>query len=165
MIVGVQMGAEVELATKGDVIDGFDGVADRVIGALPKRKRKPLLRRIPSSGAVPTVGVLVLPFGNVPAGYTYEYTHCVVVGADASTVLAGASAALYIGNTSIFGLGNIVQPGIAVPGFWNFGGGVIYGHFGDEIFVVVSGAAAGANVSAVLTVLQHAEDTVEAGGI
>lgn len=165
MRVQLAFGGEVDIASTGEVSEMMDGVADKVIGAIPRRRRKPLLRRIPVSQQVPAVGPTLLNFGSVPPGYTYEITHCVVVGADASTVLAGASAALYIGNSSTYGQGNILQPGIVVPGYWNFGGGVVYGHFGDEVFVVVTGAAATANVSAVLSVLQHSEDSVEAGGM
>lgn len=157
----LEAGISIDLATKDDIDAGFSKVLDRI----PRRKRKPLLRRLPTSGVVVAGTPLVLAFGDVAAGYTYEIVHCVVVGADASTVLAGASAALYLGNPSSPSLGQILQPGIAVPGFWNFGGSVIYSHFGDQTYVVVTGAAAGSNVSAILSVIQHTEDTVEAGGM
>jgi hypothetical protein len=164
-MVAVQAGVEVDLASKGDLSSMFDEGVDKIVSALPRRKRKPLLRRIPQSAIAVANVPTILTFDAPPADYTYEITHCVVVGADASTVLAGATAALYVGNSSVYSLGNIVQPGIVVPGYWNIGNGVIYAHFGDEVFVVVTGAATGANVSAVLSVLQHTEDTIEAGGM
>lgn len=156
-----EAGISIDLATKGDIDAGFEKILSRI----PRGKRKPILKRLVVSGIVPAAGPLILAFGDNAAGYTYEIVHCVVYGADASTALAGASAALYLGNPSAYGLGNLVQPGIAVPGFWNFGGSVLYSHFGDQTFVVISGAAASANAGATLTVIQHYEDTIEAGAI
>lgn len=156
---------EVDLATTEDIGGMMDGAVDKVIGAIPRRKRKPLLRRIPASQQTTANVPTVLDFGTVPAGYTYEITHCVVVGADDFTVLAGATAALYIGNPANFALGDIVQPGIPVPGYWNIGQATMYSHFGANVFVVVRGAAGAVNVSGVLSVTQHSEDTVEARGM
>lgn len=166
MRIMVQGGVEVDLASTEEMSSLFDDATDKIVKSIPKAKRKPIIRRIAASVVSPTnVSVDILSFRGPAPGYTWEITHAVVMGSDASTVVAGASAAIYIGSPQAFGLGQLAWTGQAVPSTYNIGGGTLFAQNGEDVFLAVTGAAMGANLAGVLTVLQHVEELYTAGGM
>lgn len=159
------LGGELDIATADEVRDIVKDSTDSIGGMLRRGRRQPVRRQIPESIQMPASGAGIISFGSPPSGSTWCLVDVVVSGADDHTAVAAATAALYIGSSASPGLGMLLRPGQAVPGFWSFSKEVIFAHFGDEVFVSVAGAAAGVTLSAVARVHQYVEDAIEAGSI
>lgn len=163
------------IGASADIVSGDELKAseERVIGALRRpAPRQAIRRRRMASAVMPAAGPLVLDLDGPPADSMWSLIHVVITGADDHTAVAGASAALYVGGEPpainagnvanwLPPLGDLLQPGIAVPGYWAFSKETVYAHFGDSVFVVVYGAAAGTNLSAVARVHEWHPDGKE----
>lgn len=165
MEVQLDFGASVDIASSDEVRQ----MGDSVVSRLRRRGKRVLRRIIPSSTVMPAAGPALLDFGQVPAGSIWAVVHCLVTGADDHTAVANAFAALYFGGIAPAGLlssnlpalGNLLEPGIAVPAVWRYSKEIITGHDGDGLFSLVYGAGAGTNLAGVARVYEWHPDSAE----
>lgn len=165
MRTSLTIGGSIDIATTDEVKSIVGDSTDTLSKMFRRSNRKPVRRTIPASIQMPTTGAGILDVGSPPSGSTWCLVDVVVTGNDDHTAVAAATAALYIGDPANVMLGTLLRPGIAIPGSWSFSKEVIFAHFGESIFVSVSGAAAATNLSAVVRVHQYIEDMIEADRI
>lgn len=159
------LGGELDIATTDEVRDIVKDSTDSIGGLFRRGQRRPVRRSLPVSTQASAAGATILNFGSPPSGSTWCLVDVVTSGGDDHTAVAGATGALYIGNSASPQLGMLLRPGQAIPGFWSFSKEVIFAHYGDDIFVSVTGAAANSTLSAVARIHQYVEDAIEAGSI
>lgn len=110
-----------------------------------------------SATAVAAAGVTtVLDLGAAPAGRFWEITGVVVVGTDDHTVISGTTVAFYIGQPSQAPLSDLILPGsqagsaVTVPANSQWGRRQLLALSRQHPYVLVTGAPAGQNLTAVL---------------
>lgn len=112
-----------------------------------------------AAAVIPASGPTVLDLGGPQQGRFWEVTGFAVVGADDHTQVASTSAALYIGSVMPNGapaLGDVVLPGSingaaqTVPRSQTFSRRQLLALAPAHVYVVVTGGAAGTNLTAVL---------------
>lgn len=162
--VTFQLGATADIVTGEEMKAGLDGLYSRMRRDGTKDRA---IRRIePQSGVMPSSGPLLLSFGGPPTGALWAPQWVTVTGSDDRTVVAAGTWALYFGGLATLNpmLGNLLVPanGSTIPGFQPVGGkDTVYGHEGDELFVLVYGAAAGTNIAAIARIREVHPSNVE----
>jgi len=170
--VQIAAGITADIATPGEVKTAVDASVNdgigRLLERLPSPDRGARLRPIASvnPGAA---GNFVLNLGQPSPGCIWMLVEVCVTGPDDRTAVATTSAALYAGIpgrqsgaatvSDIPPLGNLIRPGIAVPGTFQFSGEPMFIKDSEALTVMVyTGATVVATLSAVATVMQL-EDT------
>lgn len=149
--VSFQLGAEADLVSKDEFDAGIGSLSNLL---RPSPKDRSLRRNTMDSGVMPAAGPLLLNLGGAPAGSLWVPLTIVVTGADDHTVVAASQLAVYFGGQPSLNpmLSQLLIPGATAPmiPYWQQIGGkdAIYGHFGDSLFVLVYGVAAGTNLQA-----------------
>ena len=150
--VTIAGGAEIDIASAAEVRQYTDDVVSRLRPA----PRPRAIRRTPTmSGVMPAAGALVLDLGGPPSNAMWSVTSVVVTGSDDRTAVAAGVAVLYLGGEAQAtpSLLNLLKPGsTAIPVDWTFSKDTIFAHAGDNLFVLVYGAAPGTNLMAVARV-------------
>lgn len=164
MRVAFNLGAEADLLSK----DEFDSGMTSLASALrPNPKDRSIRRFGIDSGVMPATGPLLLNLGGPPANTLWIPLLIVVTGGDDHTAVAASQLAVYFGGEPSLTppLQALLIPGSTAPmiPYWQQIGGkdAIYGHYGDSLFVLVYGAAAGTNIAATARVREVSPASLE----
>lgn len=139
MEVKFDLGATVDIATKGEIADAFDDFKKDIFS---QRRAQPLYNIRVASGQIGTDGTLSLDLGSPEVGRIWNVTGYVMFGADDSTVVANAKCAIYFGDPAVVGIMGLVLPGAAIPSSAAWGEKVFWCRSQDNIIAVVSGTGA-----------------------
>lgn len=138
MEVAFDLGAKFDLVTTGELNDGLDDIK----GALNRKPHKPFFNSGIAAGVIPAGnGPLYLDCGSPNTGRIWNVTGITLLGADDSTVLANAKAALYFGDSDAPALFACKVPGLVIPSFQSFSDKVLWCHSTANAVVVVTGTA------------------------
>lgn len=156
MITRLQLGAEVDIATKDELDHGIDSVLDELKG---KRVPKPIYSTFAGS-AISGVGSFVVELGRPPIGRVWNVLGITLAGSDDSTTVANAKAALYFGDPANGILSALKIPAMPVPYSQFISKGTLWCHSTEVAYVNISGAAGGLQVVAVLHIAEWREKDV-----
>lgn len=149
--VSIMGGAAIDIASGVELRDGLKSMGDSVVDRLRPREKRILRKSAIKADNVPAAGPLILSLLVVPPDTQCSLAVVTVTGADDHTVLAAAVPVVYFGASATPpNRGDVVAIGTAVPFVVSWGEKALWGHDGDEVFVVVYGAAAGSQVVATL---------------
>jgi|SRR5215210_3959607 len=155
MLMHLNLGAEVDIASGDELASGLAGLEDK----LGKRPPRPIYLSFTASRLGP--GVIVL--GSPPVSRIWNILTYTLIGNDDATVIANAKAAMYVdsqeGNLT---LGNCRVPNLAVPSFDTFSNGTLWAHSDGSVLVNISGAVAVTDqVVATISVAEWREGDIE----
>lgn len=155
MLMHLNLGAEVDIASGSELQNGLDGLEQR----LGKRPPKPIYLSFTNArfGAGPIV------LGSPPVSRVWNILTVTLVGNDDATVVANAVGALYVDSTeNNLTLGNCRVPGLVVPSYDTFSNGTLWAHSDGSVIVNVSGAVAATDqVVATISVAEWREGEME----
>jgi hypothetical protein len=138
-----------------DILSG-DEYRDGIQRLLKGGKDRSIRTTAFASGNMPSSGSLLLNFGGPQTGTMWVPLAVTFGGPDDHTVVANSTAAIYMGGQASANpsLGYLLIPGNAantIPHWVQIGGkDSLYMHFGDHIYALIYGAAAGTNITATL---------------
>lgn len=168
----IALGGVLDIASGAEVWDAVQRGTDRILSKLPDKDRGIRLR-VPQSVslAAPATGTFAMIIGTPAPGCMWWIQEVVVTAADDHTALAGAVAALYCGapprqqgTTTVVDtppLGDLLRPGIAVPGVFPFSGEAVPVHDNEALSVIVYSPTTPVSVlSATATVVQLRDSAV-----
>lgn len=155
MLIQLNAGAEVDIATGDELKNGLAGLEDK----LDKRAPRPTYLSFTQQ----RLGSGVIVVGSPPSGRIWNIVNVTLVGNDDTTVVANARAAVYVdsqeGNLS---LANCRIPGLIVPAFTTISKGTLWAHSEGAVVVNVTGAVAATDqVVATVSVLEWREADIE----
>lgn len=150
--VSIMGGAAIDIASGSEVREGLKSTGDSIVDRLRPKEEKRILRKSAiKADVMPAAGPLTLSLLVVPPETQCSISVVTVTGVDDHTALAAAIPVVYFGATSVPpNRGDVVAIGTAVPFVQSWGEKTLWGHDGDEVFVVVYGAAPGSQVVATL---------------
>jgi hypothetical protein len=132
------LGAKFDFVTTGELDDRFDALRKD----LKHKPEKPFYNSGIAAGLIPVGNApLMLDCGSPNTGRIWNVTGLTLLGADDSTVLANAKAALYFGDTDTPSISTCKVPGQAIPSFSTFSDKVLWCHSTANAVVVVTGTA------------------------
>lgn len=135
----LDLGASVDIATKGELDDAIAGLKDDIFS---QRRPRPIFSHSVAAGAILADGTLSLDLGSPATGRIWNVTGYTIFGADDSTVVANAKCALYFGDPDRVGIMGLVLPGVAIPSSDAWGENVYWCHSQEDVVAVVSGTGA-----------------------
>ncbi len=147
-LVKLAVGAEVDLATGGELSDGLNGIK----GMLEKSHARPLFMPFTAS----RLGAGVLTVGRPPAGRIWNILSLTLVGNDDFTTLANTTAALYVdADPGALSLAQCRIPVQAIPSFQTISDETVWAHSSGDVCLNVRGALAATDqVVATITVAE-----------
>jgi len=138
MEVAFDLGAKFDLATSGELTDGFNDLKS-ILGRKPQ---KPFYNNAVASGQIPAGNApLQLDLGSPNTGRIWNVTGIMLCGADDNTPLVNAKAALYFGDSDTPALFSLQVPALTIPSFQTFSDKVLWCHSTANVVVVVTGTA------------------------
>lgn len=149
--VSIMGGAEIDIASGVEVRNALKSTEDSLYSRLRGDRKRIMRKSAIQAGIMPAAGPLVLPLLTVPADTQISLSVVTVTGADDHTTLANGIPVVYCGgSSSLPSRGDVVAIGAAVPFVVSWGEKSLWAHDGDEVFVLIYGAAAQSNVVATL---------------
>lgn len=138
MEVSFDLGAKFDLATSGELSDGFDSLHS----VLNRKPLRPFFNAGVASGVIPAGnGPLQLDLGSPNVGRIWNITGVTLCGPDDSTSVANAKAALYFGDSDTPSLVSLCVPAMVIPSFQTFSDKVLWCHNTANVVVIVTGTA------------------------
>ena len=153
----IQLGAEVDIASRDELDSGLDGLYDRLTS---RKAPRPFYSERVASGLMPSSGGLVLDLGRPPVSRVWNVTAITTYGSDDASTVANAKAALYFGDISNLGLSQLVIPALTVPTFLSITKGVLWVHSSASLLVNATGASAGAQIGVNVRILEWREEDI-----
>jgi len=135
----LDLGATVDVATKGEMAECFDDFKRDIFS---QRRPRPLFSHSVAAGALDATGTLSVDLGSPATGRIWNITGYTIFGADDNTVVANAKAALYFGDPDRVGIMGLILPGVAIPSMAAWGENVFWCHSQENVVGVVSGTGA-----------------------
>lgn len=152
--VSIMGGAEIDICSSDELSKGLKDTGDSIVRSLRPREKTIMRKSAINAGVMPAAGPLTLSLLVVPSDVQVSVSVVTVTGVDDHTVLALGIPVVYFGGSSALpSRGDVVAIGTAVPFVQTWGEKTLWGHDGDELFVIVYGAAAGSQV--VVTAKYH----------
>lgn len=136
MEVKLDLGATIDVATKGEIAECLDDFKKDIFS---QRRARPLFSHAVGAGVIAADGTLSLDLGSPAVGRIWNVTAVTIFGPDDNTVVANAKCALYFGDPDRAGIMGLVMPGQAIPFYAAFGTDVYWCHSQENVVAVVSG--------------------------
>jgi len=138
MEVAFDLGAKFDLVTTGELDERFDDLKS----SIRHKPLRPFYNSGIAAGLIPAGnGPVSLDCGSPNTGRIWNVTGITLLGADDSTVLANAKAALYFGDSDTPMLSSCKVPALTIPTFSTFSDKVLWCHSTANAVVVVTGTA------------------------
>jgi hypothetical protein len=155
----IRAGAEVDLATTGELNEMHDSLKDRLNGL-----KRPLPRYFTVMGSGLSAASATTPFalflGTPPIGFMWDIESVVTCGLDDHTLVAG-NVALYAGPVA---LGNLRLPGLTIPEYKQVGERRIWVQGGQELWANVAGVANNQIVNVLVSIAEWRQIDIIAHG-
>lgn len=169
-LMRIQLGAEADIATSGELKDGLDGLASKLT---PKRDPRPIRKPLANFQTMPANLIkgqtFTLDLGTPGAGRIWKLTRVTVVGLDDNTAIANCVAAVYIGDISNAPalLTQLAIHGQGVPYTQGVNDKFAEVHDRENLFVqfTATGAVTAQMVGAVANVLEFPDCVIDAQSI
>jgi len=151
--VSIMGGAELDIASGAELQKGLKSTEDslygRMRGLLQRNKGKVMRKTAVQGGVIPAAGFLTLPLFAVPNNSMCSLQLITVqLAADDHTTGAGVPVVYFGGSSGLPSRADIVSIGPSLPYIASWGHKTLWGHDGDECFVILYGVAAATNVLA-----------------
>lgn len=154
----LDLGATVDVATKGEVSECFDEFKRDIFS---QRRARPIYSHSVAAGLIGLDGTLSLDLGSPATGRIWNVTGYTIFGPDDSTIVANAKCALYFGDPDRVGIMGLVLPGVAIPASDAWGEKTFWCHSQENVVAVVSGTGtAGTQVGAKVYYMDWPESAV-----
>lgn len=149
MLVTLKAGAEVNMATS----DELEGVADRILGAMPKDDPRPIYLSRSDTDIADGTNVPIIDLGGPPVGSIWQLRCITTFGNDDNTVIGGTTCALYCGDPTSPSLAQLKLTGLTIPSATFIPDTCIWCHPNEHVFIRLSAApGAGQQVGGIITV-------------
>ena len=145
----IRAGAEVDIATTGELNTMHDSLRDQMNGLKRALPRYFTMMAGGSSATSATVPYSLF-LGTPPIGFMWDLETVVTCGTDDHTLVAG-NVALYAGPVS---LGNLRLPALTIPIYQQVGERRIWVQGGQELWASVSGVTNGQAVNVLVSVAE-----------
>lgn len=165
-LVRFVLGGEADLAT-GDELKGTeDRLGARIDKCVP-RDQRPLWRGAVGAGtAAAGTPLTVSLVPNAPAiGRLWNITQLIALGTDDHTAVANTTVSWYLSDPSNPDLSQVVFPAMAIPGEQHFSSKVIWAHYNEELFGVITGAGAGQSITLIARFGDYPDTAVQPGSL
>ena len=132
-----------------------------------KSAQLPVFSNRSAAGTMPAAGPLILVLGHPGAGRTWNLLGWCVAGADDHSVVASATASLYVGDSfdsyaGVPPLSQLRDPANVVPSFQTYPKESQWAGSSEDVFLVIYGAATGQAIVANLQLADYPESAVTA---
>lgn len=162
-LIKIQAGAEVDLATGGELADMGDSILDELRGGKPELPRH-FTRISGTSSATSATIPFQITIGGPPTGHTWDILLFTTCGADDHTVVAG-NVAFYVGNAGAPSLLDLRVPAMLIPDSDKIGSRRLFVPSGQSIYAMVSGVPNNTVVNAFATIAEYRTVDVIASGL
>lgn len=155
MLVHLDFGAEVDIASGDELRDGLSGLESK-LGKTPPRPTY-----LSFTGARFGAGQIVI--GSPPVGRIWNLLSLTLTGNDDATTVANAKVALYVDSQEQnVSLNNCRVPNLTVPSYATFSKGTVWAHSDGAVIANVSGTVAATDqVVATICVAEWREGDIE----